>query len=140
MAERGNNSGELGRNKKMKASGWILVIFSASLTVVGNILLRAGVDRAGGFSGQLAEIPSALWRLGRQPIFDGGIVLYLLAMVVWFRILATEPLSTAYPIMMSLNFVLVTLGAVILFRESFSLTKLIGLAIVLSGIFILSRG
>jgi undecaprenyl phosphate-alpha-L-ara4N flippase subunit ArnE len=113
---------------------------SVGLTVVANLLLRAGLDRAGGFPARVAEIPAGLLRLGAQPFFDLGMALYVAAMLVWFRVLATLQLTLAYPIVMSLNFVLVTLAAVMLFRESFSMLKAIGLIVILAGIYILSRG
>ncbi len=124
----------------MRTTDWGLVLTSVAITVAANLLLRAGLDRAGGFPARLADIPAGLLRLGAQPFFDLGMALYLVAMVVWFRVLATLPLSVAYPIVMSLNFLVVTLAAVMLFRESFSVAKGIGLIVILAGIAILSRG
>jgi multidrug transporter EmrE-like cation transporter len=124
----------------MRTTDWGLVLTSVGLTVVANLLLRAGLDRAGGFPVRLADIPAGLLRLGAEPFFDLGMGLYVAAMLVWFRVLATQPLTTAYPIVMSLNFVLVTLAAVLLFRESLSAMKVIGLVVILAGIFVLSRG
>jgi multidrug transporter EmrE-like cation transporter len=123
----------------MRTSDWRLLLMSVGFTVIANLLLRAGLDRAGGFPARVADIPAGLLRLAAQPFFDLGMALYVVAMLVWFRVLATEPLSLAYPIVMSLNFVLVTLVAVTLFRESLSAVKAIGLIVILAGILILSR-
>jgi multidrug transporter EmrE-like cation transporter len=124
----------------MTMIGWWLVLLSAGLQVTGTLLLRSGVDRAGGFAESLAEVPNGLLRLASQPIFDLGFILYGLAALVWFRVLATQPLSTAYPLLVSLTFMFVTLGATILFQESITSYKLIGLGVVLVGILIISRG
>ena len=121
----------------MTANGWLLVLLSAGLTVAANLLLRGGVDRAGGFGGNLAELLGALLRLAGQPLFDLGFILYGLAALVWFRIIATQPLSTAYPLLVSLTFMLVTLGAATLFQEPVTARKLVGLAIILVGIFVI---
>ena len=121
----------------MTLVGWWLVLFSAGLQVAGTLMLRSGVDRAGGFAGNLAEVPAALLRLASQPIFDLGFILYGLAALVWFRVLATQPLSRAYPLLVSLTFLFVTLGAVTLFQESMTARKLVGLAIILVGIFLI---
>jgi multidrug transporter EmrE-like cation transporter len=75
-----------------------------------------------------------------QPYLDIGMILYAAAVLVWFKIISTQPLSIAYPIFVSLVFFLVTLGAIILFKESLSLVKIIGLAIVLVGIMATNRG
>src|SRR3954469_12952108 len=97
----------------MTGAGLLLVILSSLFTVSANLMMRGGVLRAGGFSLSLA---SAL-ALGRQPLFVGGFLLYGIAAVIWFRVLSVANLSTSYPLLVSLTFVLVTLGAVFFFRE-----------------------
>lgn len=123
----------------MSSLGWILVMMSAGLTVMANLLMRAGVDRAGGFCIEFAKLHTSILGLAKQPMFDIGIVLYALASLVWFRVLSTEPLSVAYPVLTSTTFMLVTLGAVVLFRESLNVYKIAGLLIIFSGIVLISR-
>ena len=124
----------------MTILGWWLVVLSAGLQVAGTLLLRGGIDRAGGFGSSLSEVPASILRLAKQPLFLIGFILYGMAALVWFRVIATQPLSTAYPLLVSLTFIFVTLGAVILFQESFTWLKLIGLVIILTGIFMVGRG
>ena len=121
----------------MTARGWWLLLLSAGLTVSANLLLRAGLDRAGGFAGSLGEMPSALLDLAGQPLFDLGFILYALAALVWFRVVASGALSTAYPLLISLTFLLITLGAAVWFQESLTLRKLMGLVVILLGVFLL---
>jgi multidrug transporter EmrE-like cation transporter len=114
------------------------VLLTAGLTVVANLLLRTGVIRAGAMGGNLTELPSVLLRLASQPLFVIGFIAYGSASLVWFRVIATEPLSTAYPVLVSLTFLLVTLSATILFQEAVSIRKLCGLGVVLIGILMLT--
>ena len=87
----------------MSPTGFLLVLFTAVLTMTANLLLRAGIDAAGGFAlGSGTQILHALVRLFMQPRFTLGFTIYFLASVVWFRVVATEPLSLAYPILVSL--------------------------------------
>lgn len=123
----------------MSAIGFFLVLFTAVLTMAANLMLRAGIDAAGGFTlDGLTETFHALVRLFMQPLFTLGFIIYFLGSVVWFRVVATEPLSLAYPMLVSLTFTLVTAGAVLLFGEPFSLRKAVGLAVILAGIAIVS--
>ena len=123
----------------MSATGFFLVLLAAVLTMAANLLLRAGVDAAGGFVfDNTIQIVSALMKLFSQPLFVVGFGIYFLASVVWFRVVATEPLSLAYPILVSLTFTLVTAGAVLMFGEPMSLRKMGGLAVILAGIVIIS--
>jgi multidrug transporter EmrE-like cation transporter len=123
----------------MSAHGLLLVLLTAALTMAANLLLRAGVDGAGGFAaGSAAQAVSALVRLFLEPRFTAGFVLYFLASVVWFRVVATEPLSIAYPVLVSCTFTLVTAGAVMLFGEPMTRRQLVGLAVILAGIVLVS--
>lgn len=123
----------------MSSAGWFLVLISAALAVLANLLLRAGVDRAGGFGSDSAGIHLAFFNLVRQPFFDVGIIMYALATLVWIRILSVEPLSVAYPALVSITFILVTLGAIVLFKESLNAYKTLGLLVIIAGIVIISR-
>lgn len=117
----------------------MLVVLVAGLTVAANLLLRVGVDLAGGFPSNLTDMSSGLLRLAAQPLFDLGVILYGLAALVWFRVVASEPLSIAYPVLISLTFILVMAGATLLFHETMTLRKLIGVGIILGGIFLISN-
>jgi len=123
----------------MTPRGWWLVLLSAGLTVAANLMLRMGIDRAGGFPGRLGGLANALLRLAGQPLFDLGFILYGLAALVWFRIVATELLSIAYPVLVSVTFIFITLGAVALFQEALTWRKVIGLIMILFGVFIIGR-
>lgn len=122
----------------MSSSGLVLVLLTAALTMGANLMLRAGIDAAGGFapSGAL-ELIIAILKLFLQPLFSFGFVIYFFASVVWFRVVATEPLSVAYPILVSLTFILVTTGAVMFFHETLSVQKMLGLVTILAGIAII---
>ena len=123
----------------MSITGWILVLISSALAVLANLLLRVGVDRTGDFGFEMARLHLVFLNLLKQPFFDVGIIMYGLATLVWIRILSIEPLSVAYPILVSITFVLVTLGAVVLFKESFNFFKALGLITIVVGIFLISR-
>ena len=123
----------------MSSTGFLLVLLTSALTMAANLLLRAGIDAAGGFAlGSPAEIGRTVLSLCMQPLFGTGFVLYFLASIVWFRVVATEPLSVAYPILVSCTFTLVTTGAVVAFREPLTLRQIVGLIVVIAGIALIS--
>lgn len=123
----------------MSNSGWILVLISSTLAVAANLMLRAGVDRAGGFGTPSTSLVIAFFNLTKQPFFDIGIIMYGLATLVWIKILSNEPLSVAYPILVSITFTLVTLGAVLIFHETISTHKILGLLVIFAGLVIISQ-
>ena len=122
----------------MTRQGVLLVVLAAAMTVAGNLLMREGVVRAGGLSLQLTTLTKDLVRLARQPFLDVGLLLYALASLVWFRIVSTENLNSSYPLLVSLTFLFVTLGATLLFKEPLSLQKMAGIGAILFGIILVS--
>jgi multidrug transporter EmrE-like cation transporter len=123
----------------MSHRGLFLIILTAVLTVAANLMLRTGVIRAGGIGSNLVELPLALFRLANEPLFVIGFLAYGSASIVWFRVISTEPLSTAYPVLVSLTFLVVTISAALLFKEPLSLQKVIGLGVILFGITLIGK-
>ena len=78
-------------------------------------------------------------RLALQPVFVLGIICYGIASLVWFKVLSIAEISTSYPILVGMTFVLVTAGAVPLFHESFNMIKATGILVILAGIIIIAR-
>jgi drug/metabolite transporter (DMT)-like permease len=123
----------------MTGQGLALVLTSAGLTAAANLMMRRGVLNAGGLSLAPAQLKTSLVALAHQPLFVGGVLLYGLAALIWFHILSIEPLSTSYPVLVALTFLLVTSGAVVVFHESVSIQKVAGIGIILLGIVLVSR-
>jgi undecaprenyl phosphate-alpha-L-ara4N flippase subunit ArnE len=111
----------------------------AGLTMAANLMMRGGIDSSGGFAPQTAfAVVVAFVKLLGQPLFMGGFILYFVASLVWLRVIASEPLSVAYPVLVSLTFTLVTAGAVLFFQEPLSFRKVAGLIVILGGILMIS--
>ena len=124
----------------MTMRGVYLVAISALLTAAANLLLRGGVLRFGEFSLAPDRIGQGFVGLGTQPMFMTGVVLYGLAAIVWFSAISIEDLSTSYPILVGLVFILVALGAIFFYQEAFSWQKLVGMAFIVGGIAIVAHG
>jgi len=110
--------------------GLMLVVGCSVSAAMSSFLLRWSIDNAGGFRFDLISI----LRLTMQPFFLVGVILYGLAGIGWFRVIATEPLSTAYPILVSLTFLLVSIGAVLIFKEPMGVWKILGIGMMIAGI------
>jgi len=110
------------------------------VTVIANLLLRWGLLRIGGFRLAGGSFADLMVRLLREPSIPLGFFLYFLGALVWFRVLSIAEVSTSYPILVGITFALVTAGAVMLFQESFTAPKVIGMVVILIGIIVIARG
>lgn len=124
---------------KVTAQALMFVLGSALLTACANLMMRHGLIQAGGLSMQADGILGLVLRVGRQWTFVLGLVAYALAALVWFRVLSISEVSTSYPILVGLTFVMVSVGALLWFKESISFAKVVGIAIILAGIVLVAR-
>jgi multidrug transporter EmrE-like cation transporter len=109
------------------------ILISVALVVVAQVVLKLG---AGSLSGLSREDLRSPMRLGlralRVPGVIIGLALYALSAAVWLFVLATTPLSYAYPFL-GLTYVGVAVASVTILKERFSALQWFGLALVLAG-------
>lgn len=120
----------------MNLAGFILLVITAVCMAGANILIKTSIMAAGGFD---PSVP-ALLRLCREPAFIAGLGLSAPAALMWFKIVATQKLSTCYPLFVSFTYCLVTLGAFYYLHEKISVQKMAGLVTIIAGITAVARG
>lgn len=120
----------------MTLTGFTLLVITALCMALANLLMKTGITTAGGFGFSV----SAVVRLCSQPAFVFGLALAGIAALIWFRILATEKLSTCYPLFVSLTYSLITLSSFYSLHEKISLQKMAGLIAIVAGITAVARG
>ena len=123
----------------MSLRGFYLVVLSAILTAVANLFLRGGVLRYGEFSLAPDRIRNDLIHLVMEPLFVTGLIFYGLAAIVWFGVISIEDLSTSYPVLVGMVFILVAAGSTYFFHESFVWQKVLGMMLILGGITVIAR-
>jgi len=120
-------------------SFWQLLITSVIFNVTANILLKTGVTRMGGISGNKAKLISDLSRVGFSPFIIIGLALYGFSFIIWLRVLTFNDLSRAYPIFATIVFLLTTALSIIFLKENVSAVRVVGIIIMLVGIYIVAR-
>jgi multidrug transporter EmrE-like cation transporter len=117
-------------------AAFLLLLLTATCMAIANVMMKAGIAQAGGFAPSLPGLLS----LVRQPAFVAGFLLSGVAALMWFRILATQKLSTCYPLFVSLTYSLITIAAFYFLHERISTQKILGLLIIVVGIATVARG
>lgn len=116
-----------------------MLLISVTFNVTANILLKKGVTAFGGISGNLASLIPELARAATTPYLWIGLTLYGSSFLIWLRVLSFNDLSRAYPIFATIVFLLTTIGSIRFLNEDVSLTRIIGIAVMLVGIYIVAR-
>jgi drug/metabolite transporter (DMT)-like permease len=120
----------------LSLTGFVLLLLTAVFGAVANLLIKKGIAQAGGFTPSL----SSLLELLRQPALVAGFLLTGIAGLLWLRVLATQKLSTCYPLFVSLTYSLITIGSFYFLNEKISIQRLVGLVVIIIGIMTVARG
>jgi len=109
------------------------------LTVYGQIIIKWQVSKMGTFPEEATEKGWFLVGMMLNPWVLSCLAAAFLAFLMWVAALSKFELSYAYPFM-SLSFVLVLILSGVLFHEGLTLSKIMGVACIIVGIIIGSRG
>ena len=120
-------------------AGYVYVLGSVLCTVFGQIIVKWQVGKAGALPATLSQKIPFLLKLVLNPWVMSAMAAGFLALVCWLAAMTKFELSYAYPFM-SLAFVLVLILSVILFHETVTLPKVLGVLLVISGLVVASRG
>ena len=116
------------------------VALAAGLSATGNLIIKNAARSMGGLNLSGGHLAQTLFHLFTNAGIILGLALYLVGFVLWAKVLSTVDISLAYPIFISLAFVIVVVGSRIFFGESLNPLKILGIAVIALGIIVVSRG
>jgi len=119
--------------------GYMFVFLTILFTVYGQLIIKWQVNLAGSLPETFEHKTLFFARLLVNPWVVSAILAAFAAMICWMGAMTRFELSRAYPFM-ALNFVLVGLASPWLFNEPMSIAKLLGVALIVAGLIVISRG
>ncbi len=122
----------------MNAVSFGLIMLGVLLNAFAQLLLKAGTNAIGQFEFSAANIVPVGMKLAFEPHIMGGVACYVVSLVVWILGLSRVEVSIAYP-MLSVGYVLNAVAAWYLFGESITAQKLVGIAFIVVGVFLVAK-
>jgi|SRR6266487_683223 drug/metabolite transporter (DMT)-like permease len=120
-------------------AGFAYILGTVLFTVYGQIVVKWRVSKSSAlpdaFSQKIFFLLSMIW----DPWVLSSIVAGFFAFLCWMAAMTKFELSYAYPFM-SLSFLLVLILSAILFQEPLTVSKVVGVGLIVAGIIIGSRG
>jgi multidrug transporter EmrE-like cation transporter len=104
-----------------------LILAGVLLNAGAQLLLKAGTNAA----------PLGIG-LALEPHILGGLACYVVSVVVWIVALSRVPVSIAYP-MLSIGYVVNAIAARYLLGEALTPMRLVGIGIIVLGVFVVAR-
>jgi multidrug transporter EmrE-like cation transporter len=109
-------------------------------TVAGQILLKLGMRNSGGFTlDNVTQDPLSLVRILLNPFVFTGMVFYVVNVFLWFDVITKANLSYVYPFL-SLAYAAVVIASAVILGEQLTWQRMIGVAVIITGVFIVSQG
>lgn len=122
----------------MNLTSFSLVMLGVLLNAVAQLLLKAGANAIGAFEFSSANILPVGCKIAASPYILSGIGCYVVSVVVWILALSRVEVSIAYP-MLSVGYVLNAVAAWYLFGEAVTPLRLLGIGVIILGVFIVAR-
>jgi multidrug transporter EmrE-like cation transporter len=122
----------------MNAISFALVLFGVLLNAAAQLLLKAGTNSIGHFEFSGANLVPIGWKVATQPYILGGLMCYAISVVVWIMALSRVEDSIAYP-MLSIGYVVNAIAAYLLFGEAVGVQRLVGIGIIVVGVYVVAR-
>ncbi|MDI6731378.1 MAG: EamA family transporter [Candidatus Margulisbacteria bacterium] len=117
-------------------SNYLIAGVSILLAVTGQLLMKKGMLLFGTF--QVTNLLSKVIPMFLNPYVFLGFVCFGLSSIFWLIVLSRLEISLVYP-MVSVAYVLVAIASWFFFKENLTLVRWAGIAVILMGVFLISR-
>ena len=115
----------------------VLVLISVLLGVFGQLSLKQGMKNVGNF--EIKDFLSArVFELIAEKFVVIGVVLYVIATLLWLVILSKAELSFVYP-MLAIGYILIAIFSKIFFGENVTFARFLGILLISAGVFLLLK-
>ncbi|WP_042879060.1 EamA family transporter [Cupriavidus necator] len=122
----------------MTLSTFAFIFSGVLLNAAAQLLLKAGVNAVGAITLDRGTLLlTALRVLTQWPVL-AGLTLYVVSVGVWIVGLSRVDVSIAYP-MLSLGYVVNAVAAWYLFGEMIGPLRVVGILLILAGVFLIAR-
>lgn len=115
---------------------YLIMAISILLAVAGQVLMKKGMMNFGTFP--VSQLLYKVIPMFLNPWVFIGFVCFGLSSVFWLVVLSRMELSLVYP-MVSVAYVLVALLSWFLFKENLTLIRWLGIAVIILGVYLISR-
>jgi len=122
----------------MTCAAFALVLTGVLLNAVAQLALKASVNDTGIINFDLQSLLTSANGLASNLWLWLGLACYAISVVVWILALSRVDVSIAYP-MLSIGYIVNAIAAWHLFDEPMNIGKVVGIGIIIVGVYILAR-
>jgi drug/metabolite transporter (DMT)-like permease len=117
---------------------YLLVFLVVAAMAAVQLLVKKALLIVGPFPGNLSQAFPFFLKVFTNFYFILGIVITVLAALVWILVVSKMQISYLYPFI-ALSYVLVALFSMIFFKEDVTALRWIGIVVICAGVFLVAR-
>lgn len=117
----------------------VIFLLSGSLAVIGNTLLKSGMNGIGGFDVSANSFIPTLLKFAASWKIIVGFTLYGASSFLYLKLISGIEVTRIYPMLVAYMFIVLLLLGSLFLKESITVTKVAGILIIIAGIFLASR-
>jgi drug/metabolite transporter (DMT)-like permease len=125
------------KNKNMIAA-ILLTVLTTVLIALAQVLWKIGLDKIGGFYLPESSIFENIVRVAFSVYIISGILLYVIATVIFLFLLNKYPISLIVPLS-SISFIFTMIAGIVIFKEQVNYINWIGAIVILIGVFLITK-
>lgn len=122
----------------MTWAAFALVMTGVLLNAIAQLALKASVSDTGIINLDMHSLLASAGSLATNLWLWLGLICYAVSVVVWILALSRVDVSIAYP-MLSVGYILNAVAASYLFDEPLGIGKVVGIGVIIVGVYILAR-
>lgn len=122
----------------MMARSLPLIFTGVLLNAIAQLALKQGMRQIGHFEFTPGVLWDMSWRIGTNPYVVFGLACYVVSVAVWLLALSRVDVGFAYP-MLSVGYIVTAIAAYYVFGEALTPVRIAGIAVIMVGVFMISR-
>lgn len=115
-----------------------LILVGVALNSIAQLLLKQGMRTCRAIEYSLKGMMHFALDIMGNLFVVGGLVCYVVSVVLWLLVLSKVEVSVAYPLI-SLGYVFVAIAGYYFFDEAVSVQRILGILIIIFGVYLVSR-
>lgn len=119
-------------------NNFALVMIGVLTNAGAQLLLKLGMNAVGKFEFTGAELARVAPAIFTSPSILLGLASYVASFLVWLAVLSRMDVSLAYP-MISIGYTIGLAGGYYFFKEPVTTTRILGVAVIMLGVLLISR-
>lgn len=114
-------------------------ILCALVTVISNTLIKYSLSDKLAWKGEIITFLFDLFSNFKNPLLILALIIFITGNILWIFIISTQNFSFALPLQIALVFLFNIIVSFFLFNEQVNLYSTLGMILILSGIFLISK-